>query len=253
MWALRGGGGGKTGGGNKGGGAMARMAAEAARPTRTISAAATTNASRPRRRPPPEASLFPREVVPSPLLSAAALAELRRRRVVAVDHLPAATIRAAAAEVRELLDGGLMRNDPTDVCNPGAMQFELPLQDADHAGFAREFPGLGACRQAIFSLPHELQSGLGDDLPPMRVPQTLLLAAYPKGASYRRHFDSYAGRDIPRLLTVLLYLAWEPATGGHLRVSDPTTPEAAASERIIMRGREAAGAAAAAARAGGRR
>ena len=116
------------------------------------------------------------------------------------------------------------------------MQFELPLQDADHAGFAREFPGLGACRQAIFSLPHELQSGLGDDLPPMRVPQTLLLAAYPKGASYRRHFDSYAGRDIPRLLTVLLYLAWEPATGGHLRVYDPTTPEAAASERIIMRG-----------------
>ena len=32
--------------------------------------------------------------------------------------------------------------------------------------------------------------------------------------------DSYAGKDIPRYMTCLLYLAYEPAVGGHLRLHD---------------------------------
>ena len=43
-------------------------------------------------------------------------------------------------------------------------------------------------------------------------------AADPPKAHYRRHLDSYGGEDIPRLLTLLLYLAWEPQCGGELRL-----------------------------------
>lgn len=32
--------------------------------------------------------------------------------------------------------------------------------------------------------------------------------------------DSYDGKDIPRILTVLLYLAYDPAEAGHLRCHD---------------------------------
>ena len=48
-----------------------------------------------------------------------------------------------------------------------------------------------------------------------------MLAAYPPGARYRRHFDSYGGHDIPRFITCLLYLAWEPREGGELRAYAP--------------------------------
>mmetsp|Transcript_22986 Transcript_22986/g.58510 ORF Transcript_22986/g.58510 Transcript_22986/m.58510 type:complete len:84 (-) Transcript_22986:115-366(-) len=37
--------------------------------------------------------------------------------------------------------------------------------------------------------------------------------------------DSYGGRDIPRLITVLLYLSWEPQSGGQLRVHLPDGPQ----------------------------
>ena len=37
------------------------------------------------------------------------------------------------------------------------------------------------------------------------------------GAHYRRHLDSYDGKDIPRIVTVLLYLVWEPRAAGELR------------------------------------
>ena len=44
-----------------------------------------------------------------------------------------------------------------------------------------------------------------------------MLAAYPAGAYYRRHYDSYGGVDIPRRVTVLIYLGWSPRLGGALR------------------------------------
>ena len=52
--------------------------------------------------------------------------------------------------------------------------------------------------------------------------QKLLLASYPAGACYRRHYDSYDGVDMPRLVTVLLYLDWSPSKGGELRAWLPT-------------------------------
>ena len=48
-------------------------------------------------------------------------------------------------------------------------------------------------------------------------PPQVLLASYPPNSYYRRHLDSYDGQDIPRMLTVLIYLGWEPRAGGELR------------------------------------
>lgn len=72
-----------------------------------------------------------------------------------------------------------------------------------------------------------LEEALGLSL---RVPQTVMLAAYPPGAHYRRHFDSYGGRDIPRYITALLYLGWEPRKGGQLRTYPPVSPARSASK-----------------------
>mmetsp|Transcript_38681 Transcript_38681/g.87948 ORF Transcript_38681/g.87948 Transcript_38681/m.87948 type:complete len:100 (-) Transcript_38681:115-414(-) len=46
-----------------------------------------------------------------------------------------------------------------------------------------------------------------------------MLACYPKGAFYRKHLDSYAGKDIPRKVTILLYCnpSWTPGDGGALK------------------------------------
>lgn len=48
------------------------------------------------------------------------------------------------------------------------------------------------------------------------------LALYPRGASYRRHLDGFAGDD-SRVLSCVLYLnqAWQPADGGQLRLHLP--------------------------------
>ena len=54
------------------------------------------------------------------------------------------------------------------------------------------------------------------------MPQQILLASYPRGALYHRHLDSYGGEDIPRLISVLLYLGYSPAAGGELRLHLPS-------------------------------
>ena len=79
-------------------------------------------------------------------------------------------------------------------------------------------PCLAHCVARVFNLPALLESSLGLSL---RVPQSCMLAAYPPGAHYQRHFDSYGGRDIPRYVTVLLYLGWRPRSGGELKVYPP--------------------------------
>ena len=38
----------------------------------------------------------------------------------------------------------------------------------------------------------------------------------PPGAAYSTHLDSHGGRDNPRLVTILLYLGYDPARGGKL-------------------------------------
>ena len=100
-------------------------------------------------------------------------------------------------------------------CNPGERSAELPLHEPRQLEQLRSrSPGIHHCVRSLWNLASTLSSALGMDV---RVPQQVLLASYPPGALYHRHFDSYDGKDIPRLLTVLLYLCYEPKEGGQLR------------------------------------
>ena len=155
-----------------------------------------------------------------PLLTDAHLATLQAERVVVVDDAVAMNvIMAAASEVRQLKQGGMLKTDPNDVCNPQAAAFDMPLwRQKFTETLEAECPGLCGVKNALYSLPSLLEEKLGL---PLRVPQTMMLSAYPAGAFYRRHFDSYEGKDIPRLVTILLYLAYSPARAGNLRVYDP--------------------------------
>jgi SM-20-related protein len=124
-----------------------------------------------------------------------------------------------------------MKSDPDDLCNPGSQQMEMQFDATGEDGkieyrdalasLGQKMPGLAVCFAALFALPKALEEALGT---PLRVPQTMLLAAYPPGSFYRRHYDSYGGEDIPRILTVLLYIKWSPESGGHLRCYSPTPP-----------------------------
>ena len=157
-----------------------------------------------------------------PLLTAAQLATLQAERFVVVDGAVALNaIMAAASEVRQLKQGGMLKTDPNDVCNPQAAAFDMPLwRQKFTETLEAECPGLCGVKNALYSLPPLLEEELGL---PLRVPQTMMLSAYPAGAFYRRHYDSYEGKDIPRLVTILLYLAYSPARAGHLRVEMPST------------------------------
>lgn len=186
-----------------------------------------------------------------------ALERLRRERVVAVDGaLPPELLARAAAEVsagvharregrarrvlalrpptrpphdrrarsqvRVLARSGVLACDAEDTCNPLQQQHHLQLWHPDILHKLQTVvPGLASAVRAVWSLPAQLAAALDLQL---RVPQTMMLARYPAGAHYHRHLDSYRGEDIPRLLTVLLYLVWAPAQGGELRVHLPSGP-----------------------------
>ena len=178
----------------------------------------------------PSKVLTPAAAARPPLLSAAHLATLQTNRYVVVDDvLPADAICRAANEVRELHMGGMLQTDPHDVCNPDAAAFAMPLWRRKFvATLEAECPGLCTVKEAVYSLASLLEEQLHL---PLRVPQTMMLSAYPPGALYRRHYDSYGGKDIPRLVTILLYLSYEPAQAGHLRLHD-VPPSAPASVDI---------------------
>eukprot|EP00966_Prymnesium_polylepis_P219391 5075919-Prymnesium_polylepis.1 len=172
---------------------------------------------------PPHQLPFGAGGAPQPLLRADAIEALRRDRVVCVDGaVPPEAAAQAAQEVRVLASLGLLRPDPDDPCNPLQQRYDLQLW---HAGMLDQLasiaPGLVRCVRALWSLPAQLQEELGLAL---RVPQTMMVARYPPGAYYRRHMDSYDGHDIPRLVTVLLYLVWQPQAGGQLRCHVPGGP-----------------------------
>ena len=48
--------------------------------------------------------------------------------------------------------------------------------------------------------------------------------------------DSYGGRDIPRYVTCLLYLGWEPRVGGQLRAYQPAGGTQGGGARDEQRG-----------------
>ena len=151
---------------------------------------------------------------------AESLATLRRDRILVLDDaLPAAALALAAAEASNLEARGHMRGEARNPCNPGEVSMELGLWDVRRRrDLVKSSPGIARAVQGMWNLGVELGSGL--DLS-VRVPQVALLASYPPGALYHRHMDSYGGVDIPRLLTVLVYLSWEPQQGGTLRAYPP--------------------------------
>lgn len=82
-------------------------------------------------------------------------------------------------------------------CNPGERSTEMALYEEAHLDRLRQqHPGLHDCVRSLWNLPALLGPRLGLAV---RVPQTVLLASYPPGALYHRHYDSYDGKDIPRL------------------------------------------------------
>ncbi|KAL1512213.1 hypothetical protein AB1Y20_005476 [Prymnesium parvum] len=151
-----------------------------------------------------------------PLVHPSDIPTLRRTRmVVCDDRLPADMVAAAARELATMDDNGSLSSSDGQPCNPGERSRDMPLWErAVMEEFAQQQPGLAYCVRSAFNLAGLLERELELEL---RVPQTVLLASYPPQAYYRRHLDSYAGKDIPRMLTVLIYLAWEPRTGGQLR------------------------------------
>ena len=148
---------------------------------------------------------------------------LRRERLVVVDDvLDAEWLRKAQAEAASMETSGRMRGENKSPCNPGEVSMEFGLWDVRRrAALQTESPSLFHAVQCMWNLGGELETPLGLAL---RVPQVFLLASYPPGALYHRHMDSYDGKDIPRLLTVLLYLNWEPREGGQLRAHLPGGP-----------------------------
>jgi Rps23 Pro-64 3,4-dihydroxylase Tpa1-like proline 4-hydroxylase len=130
----------------------------------------------------------------------------------------------AQAEALEMEASGQLKGEANSTCNPGEVSMEMLLSDPRRLeALQARRPGLYQCIRALWNLPNMLAPLL--DLE-MRVPQVVLLASYPPGALYHRHLDSYDGKDIPRLITVLLYLQYEPRQGGELRALNcPTRTE----------------------------
>merc|ERR1712224_11243 len=112
---------------------------------------------------------------------------------------------------------GALVTDPDDVCNPLQRSYDIPLHDRESLERSRtQTPVLFDIVERMRGLTLLLQEHLDLQL---RAPQTAMLACYPAGAFYRRHLDSYAGKDNARKVTVLLYCNpdWEESDGGYLR------------------------------------
>mgnify|MGYP002630721698 CR=1 FL=1 len=156
-----------------------------------------------------------------PLLSTDDVEQLRRERLVAIDgSFPAHVIEQAREQLLEMEASGRLVCTEQQPCNPGERSFDMPLWEEEMVRrLEAQAPALVHCIRSVLTLPRQLAEALQLRL---RVPQTVLLASYPPGAYYRRHLDSYAGKDIPRYLTVLLYLGWAPQEGGQLRCHLPT-------------------------------
>lgn len=164
------------------------------------------------------------------LLGEAELDTLRKERLVVVDHaLDDTTIRAAARELEALKRQGVLWTDASDLCAPRTARHQLLLESGTLGERQREaLPALCKCAEALTSVPLLLEKRLGLRL---RVPQTVMVTCMPPGAAYKTHFDSHEGKDNPRLVTVLLYLAYDPPSGGALRVHPSPKAGASASER----------------------
>ena len=150
------------------------------------------------------------------LMSDENIATLKRDRIVVIDDvLPPEILQLAQQEALRMAAEDQLKGELNSTCNPGERSTEMALWDASKLnGLAQQSPGLHHCVRSLWNLPAKLGPSLELDV---RVPQVVLLASYPPGALYHRHLDSYDGKDIPRLLTVLLYLQYDPQEGGELK------------------------------------
>ena len=167
------------------------------------------------------------------LLSSRALETLRTERLVVIDSaVDAATISAAARELKGMQQRGVLWADKSDLCAPRTQRHNL-LLDAGSLDpqLGAECPALTRCVEALCGIPLLLEKALGLEL---RVPQTVMCTCMPAGASYKEHIDSDRGKDNPRLVTVLLYLAYDPPKAGALRVHNSNRPEGGGGTRDIF-------------------
>jgi hypothetical protein len=151
-----------------------------------------------------------------PLLHPAALDKLRRERLVVIDDVVSPdVINRAAAELAGMQQQGFLVCPIDDLCAPRTQRHNLLLRGGTLGEAQRAaVPALAQCVEALCNVPELLERELGLGL---RVPQTVMVTAMPPGAAYREHLDGN-GTDNPRLVTVLLYLSYDPPRGGALRV-----------------------------------
>ena len=174
----------------------------------------------------PAAAFTATASLPSPLLSAAQLDSWRRRVLAIDDFVPPARIAQVAAELRELLTGGLMVR-PYRRLQPGCTTDGAAAANANLEGFSREWPGLGACREAIFNLPLALEQGLGL---PMRVPRPFFLPRTQRAqATAATTIHAAATSRADHRLAIPGLGAETAVTSG---AGEPTSVEEAVSERI---------------------
>lgn len=153
------------------------------------------------------------------ILQAEYLQELHCKGIAVIDN---AFDHVSMQQLRnecEMLDkAGILLRDDEDVCVPLQRRFDIPLGDKQIIENSRgDAPMLFDVIEHLRGLPMVLEEKLGLQL---RVPDTVMLTCYPPGACYKKHLDSYGGRDIPRKVTLLLYCNpnWLPSDGGALRV-----------------------------------
>merc|ERR1712048_391592 len=135
----------------------------------------------------------------------------------------------------EALDAaGLLRTDPDDLCNPMSRSIDVRFagREACLQMRAPRFREVASCLRGLaIHCEEKLQLQL-------RVPQTIMISCYGPGAFYRKHMDSYEGKDIPRKVTILLYCnpEWDPANHGKLRawVEGKPVEFAPLSGRLIL-------------------
>lgn len=155
-------------------------------------------------------------------LNAEDIATLQRDRYVVVDErVHRQFIERARQDVHDLEHKrGMLRADGGGRApKPKSHTFRLHSEH-ERAKVKQQHRGLDLVTSLLWSLPLTLQEALGLEL---RVPQNITVSSVPTGATCPQQLDaqvraSDGTTDIPRVLTVLLYLSHQPTTGGALRL-----------------------------------
>lgn len=130
--------------------------------------------------------------------------------------------RALQADLEMLWRGGVIAPS-TSTCNPGAHGVMLRCGSAvERAQFQQQRThALLSTIELMRSVPAALDRAGYKHPHPLRVPPSVLVSAYPDGAAYQAHYDSY-GADSVRALTLIVYAnsTWGNGAGGRLRAVD---------------------------------